>query len=211
MSFPRSCRSRPASGHWWLLQNAQIRLSAEDGPASMQLSDQTPVYGLLGAEREKFSAWIRETSARELQFEKFSLRGLTRVVVGKAEQSDIRLDSPYISHTHFILTKNRDGWVIEDMSRNGVYLDNQRIPPKKSLQLRPFSHIYTGGFHLIFLGELLAINCADQITTALPRYAPPAREDKPLPHAHRPRRMAARMRRFCAVRAFLSRCRMTRS
>lgn len=70
------------------------------------------------------------------------------------------------------------------MSRNGVYLDNQRIPPKKSLQLRPFSHIYTGGFHLIFLGELLAINCADQITTALPRYAPPAREDKPLPHAH---------------------------
>ena len=52
------------------------------------------------------------------------------------------------------------------------------------MQLRPFSHIYTGGFHLIFLGELLAINCADQITTALPRYAPPAREDKPLPHAH---------------------------
>ena len=92
-------------GHWWLLQNAQIRLSAEDGPASMQLSGQTPVYGLLGADRKKFSAWIRETSARELQFEKFSIHGLTRVVVGKAEQADIRLDSPYISHTHFILTK----------------------------------------------------------------------------------------------------------
>ena len=76
------------------------------GPDSMQLSDQTPVYGLLGAEREKFSAWIRETSARELQFEKFSIHGLTRVVVGKAEQADIRLDSPYISHIHFILTKN---------------------------------------------------------------------------------------------------------
>ena len=172
-------------GHWWMLRNAQIYFSADGkGPDSMQLSDQTPVYGLLGAEREKFSAWIRETSARELQFEKFSIHGLTRVVVGKAEQADIRLDSPYISHTHFILTKNRAGWVIEDMSRNGVYLDNQRIPPKKSLQLRPFSHIYTGGFHLIFLGELLAINCADQITTALLRYAPPAREDKPLPHAH---------------------------
>ena len=172
-------------GHWWMLRNAQIYFSADGkGPDSMQLSDQTPVYGLLGAEREKFSAWIRETSARELQFEKFSIHGLTRVVVGKAEQADIRLDNPYISHIHFILTKNRDGWVIEDMSRNGVYLDNQRIPPKKSLQLRPFSHIYTGGFHLIFLGDLLAINCADQITTALPRYAPPAREDKPLPHAH---------------------------
>ena len=172
-------------GHWWMLRNAQIYFSADgEGPDSMQLSDQTPVYGLLGAEREKFSAWIRETSARELQFEKFSIHGLTRVVVGKAEQADIRLDSPYISHIHFILTKNRDGWVIEDMSRNGIYLDNQRIPPKKSLQLRPFSHIYTGGFHLIFLGELLAINCADQITTALPRYAPPAREDKPLPHVH---------------------------
>lgn len=39
-------------GHWWLLQNAQIRLSAEDGPASMQLSGQTPVYGLLGADRK---------------------------------------------------------------------------------------------------------------------------------------------------------------
>lgn len=120
-------------GHWWMLRNAQIYFSADGkGPDSMQLSDQTPVYGLLGAEREKFSAWIRETSARELQFEKFSIHGLTRVVVGKAEQADIRLDSPYISHTHFILTKNRAGWVIEDMSRNGVYLDNQRIPPKKA-------------------------------------------------------------------------------
>lgn len=40
-------------GHWWMLRNAQIYFSADGkGPDSMQLSDQTPVYGLLGAERE---------------------------------------------------------------------------------------------------------------------------------------------------------------
>lgn len=84
------------------------------------------------------------------------------------------------------------------MSRNGVYLDNQRIPPKKSLQLRPFSHIYTGGFHLIFLGELLAINCADQITTRF----------RAMRRLHgRISRCRMHTRRFCAVPGSLNRCR----
>lgn len=84
------------------------------------------------------------------------------------------------------------------MSRNGVYLDNQRIPPKKSLQLRPFSHIYTGGFHLIFWE-----NC---LQSTAPIRLP--RRFRAMRRLHgRISRCRMHTRRFCAVPGSLNRCR----
>lgn len=162
-------------GEWWILQSDEIRLNADTGGpvSSMRLSARVPVHGTFCRSGKPFTAWIRETSPQELQFEKYVLGEKTRVTVGKSEQSDVCLESPYISHEHFILTKNEVGWVIEDRSRNGIYIDGRRLPAGKSVQLTPFSHIYTGGFHLIFLGKLLAVNCAGLVTARLPRYRAP--------------------------------------
>lgn len=162
-------------GAWRMLQTNEIRLAADDdaGAASMRLSTRAPVCGFFRSSGKPFSAWLREGSPQELQFEKFVIGGKSRITTGKSEQADVCLDSPYISREHFILTRNPDGWVIEDRSRNGVYLDGRRLPSRKGVQLAPFSHIYTGGFHLVFLGDLLAVNCAELVIVKLPRYRAP--------------------------------------
>ena len=111
-------------GAWRMLQTNEIRLAADDdaGAASMRLSTRAPVCGFFRSSGKPFSAWLREGSPQELQFEKFVIGGKSRITTGKSEQADVCLDSPYISREHFILTRNPDGWVIEDRSRNGVYL-----------------------------------------------------------------------------------------
>lgn len=101
------------------------------GAASMRLSTRAPVCGFFRSSGKPFSAWLREGSPQELQFEKFVIGGKSRITAGKSEQADVCLDSPYISREHFILTRNPDGWVIEDRSRNGVYLDGRRLPVQK--------------------------------------------------------------------------------
>ena len=180
-------------GLWWLVQSERVRLTAGHETQELaQLSENEPVHGILAGE-ERFSAWIREASARELQFEKLDIRGKNRVTVGSAPQADLQLNGPYISREHLTLYRQDGGWVMEDTSRNGVYLNNRRVPARRALRLPPLGHIYTGGFHMVLLGDMLAVNCTDQIVSELPRCQP---QTEPLTQELAPHEAFLRSPRF---------------
>lgn len=58
----------------------------------------------------------------------YSLKGKTKVVVGRQEGCDIVITHTKISRQHFRIVNTAKGWVIEDLnSTNGTYLNGKRI------------------------------------------------------------------------------------
>ena len=76
-----------------------------------------------------------------LSFERSSLS------VGRAEDSDVRLQAPGVSSRHFRLRRIGDDVVLEDLgSRNGTYVDNLRIVGSQVLSRA--SEIRIAGFRI---------------------------------------------------------------
>ena len=51
----------------------------------------------------------------------------SEAVVGRDPSCDLVIDRPMVSRRHVRLEDTRDGWVVEDQSSNGTYLDGARI------------------------------------------------------------------------------------
>lgn len=52
-----------------------------------------------------------------------------RVVIGRAEDCDVRIASPSVSRHHAAIEPDDDGWIIRDLgSTHGVELDGVKVP-----------------------------------------------------------------------------------
>ena len=60
----------------------------------------------------------------------------TRIVLGRAPTCDLRLDDPTLSREHCALTYKNDRWIIEDLSKNGVYLETPAGESDEDAELR---------------------------------------------------------------------------
>ena len=66
------------------------------------------------------------------QKKSYSLKDIT--IIGRAATTDITLDDPMVSRHHARISKSNDGYLIEDLgSRNGVFLNDERITSPQSL------------------------------------------------------------------------------
>jgi FHA domain len=66
-------------------------------------------------------------------------------LVGRVRGSGLRLDERYVSSRHSVLRWACDGWELKDLgSRNGTFLDGERIKPAQEYPLRLGSRISFG-------------------------------------------------------------------
>ena len=73
-----------------------------------------------------------------------------RMVIGRGEDADIRVDNPLVSRAHAIVTFREGRWLIEDLeSPNGLYVNGKRT---KSTRLQVGDRIELGRHVLIFEG-----------------------------------------------------------
>lgn len=155
---------------WNALSGDGVVLFENDTPAmSVALREARAVYGVLKATGRKFSLLLDAFSKEHVCFDKFLIGGMRQVTVGK-ENAALCLKSDYISREHALLTCEGGQWFICDRGRNGIYINSRGIPQGKNVPLRLFDDIYTGGFRMFFLGDLLAINHASWVSTSLMRY-----------------------------------------
>jgi ABC-type multidrug transport system ATPase subunit/pSer/pThr/pTyr-binding forkhead associated (FHA) protein len=49
------------------------------------------------------------------------------VTIGRDDAAEIRIADPIVSRRHAVVESTSDGWVLTDHSRNGVFLDGQRV------------------------------------------------------------------------------------
>jgi len=74
-----------------------------------------------------------------------------RMVIGRGEDADVRVDNPLVSRSHAIVNFNEGRWFIEDLeSPNGLYLNGKRT---KLSPLEVGDRIELGRHVLIFEGS----------------------------------------------------------
>ncbi len=117
-----------------------------------------------------FSLLLDTLSQEHLHYSKLDISSCDKIILGKDLASDIVLHNEYISNKHAIFTKSNNDWFVEDDSKNGMYLNGQRIQVGTRIKLRIFDVIYTGGFKIIFLKDCIAINHRKSFTTKLKEY-----------------------------------------
>jgi hypothetical protein len=80
--------------------------------------------------------------------ETFPLEG-DRIVVGRAPEADVFLDDVTVSRTHAVVSRDADGFTIEDQgSLNGTYVNRRRVERAK---LEDGDDVQIGKYRLTFL------------------------------------------------------------
>jgi len=159
-----------------------------------RISDGKVASGLFKKYDMKFSVRMELLSDVHLHFRKYDITDQARITLGSdPATADIVLNSTYISHEHAVIVRQSDGWKIEDHSKNGLYLNYQRMPKDTRVSLHLFDNIYTGGYHIIFLGNCIAINHSGDVTSRLPLFVQPPALSQAAPAEHLPFLRSPRM------------------
>ncbi len=152
-------RMEAVSGRWRLRHSRACQLQKEGGDPYDYLESDDII---------RITTWLDEqitlvVTQRESTFEvlnKYSISSLTQVTIGSAPENDIRyrfLD--LVSRRHAILRKDGSQWVIDDLSANGIFLNEKKLTGRKTLELGDCISIY--GLKIIFLGGKLAISAVN--------------------------------------------------
>ena len=67
----------------------------------------------------------------------------TRLVIGRDSECDIVVADNTVSRHHAVITKQEDGWLLEDTSKNGTYVNEKSIDSIKILNDGDFISIAT--------------------------------------------------------------------
>lgn len=89
-------------------------------------------------------------------WKKYDISHMKEISVGKSEGNIIQynyMELLSLNHAGFIHQK--DGWYVEDYSRNGTFCGNRRIQDRRRLQFGDRIEIF--GLHILFLGRMLAV------------------------------------------------------
>lgn len=102
---------------------------------------------------------VAESNANFLQTAKYFVKGKS-ITIGSAADNDIICKASFISHSHAKISYVKDGWHIEDLSQNGVFVNSVRVKVNTVLRYGDFINIV--GLKLVFLDNIIAICDDDQ-------------------------------------------------
>lgn len=96
-----------------------------------------------------------ETSFRV--FEKFDIRNVDNITIGKKDDNDIRFNTrKLISGRHAVIKKKQGQCIIEDKSSNGTFINAVRMVGSRQLIFGDCIQIF--GLCIVYLGDVLAVN-----------------------------------------------------
>ncbi|OUQ62024.1 hypothetical protein B5E53_18415, partial [Eubacterium sp. An11] len=106
---------------------------------------------------EKISIIVKEADSIFHSFDKLSIKNLDKITIGKSIENDIVYDFlKTVSKEHTIIMKKNGGFYIVNKSLNGTYVNSVKIETETQLLFGDYINIM--GLHLIYLGDVLAID-----------------------------------------------------
>ncbi len=153
-------RLESVNGSWRLRHSKVYELGKEGGDpyGYLQSNDIIQISTWLG-ERMTLVVTQRENTFEVLN--KYDISKLNQITIGSAPESDICYHFlNLISRKHAVLTKNGNQWTLEDVSSNGIFLNEKKMASRVVLQLGDCISIY--GLKIIYLDGKLAITSVNR-------------------------------------------------
>lgn len=90
-------------------------------------------------------------------YKKYNIQNLDVLKIGKKEGNDIQCGTlKWISGEHGVIHKDGNQYVLEDLSSNGIFVNNVRMSGRWQLSFGDCIDIY--GLRIVFLGQFIAVN-----------------------------------------------------
>lgn len=163
---------------WYITQNTEISFQGDNNAnEKLMLEHNVAVSCVLKKSGTVFIVIFQDIAEDYLQFTKYELSGT--VSIGKNSGSTVVYSHKYVSFTHAVIERNRDGGaILRDNSTNGTFLNGKRI--LQAAELKFGDIIYILGLKIIFLDQYVAINQIQELEAVnlrAVRLESPAEED----------------------------------
>ena len=115
------------------------------------------VLSVVSKSGEKISIIIKETDCSFAVYEKFSLSNINEITIGKGEHNIFCYDMlSLVSTDHASIKKQGNGFIVEDASSNGVFVNARRIQGSQQLKYGDCIDIF--GLRIVYLEQFVAVN-----------------------------------------------------
>lgn len=152
---------------WQVKGNEHVRIQDNSGKYrdAYHIEPGAILHGYVKKSREQFTMIVTENNAQLANYAKLYIKDKNEITIGNDPQCDIVVCEEYISRKHLSIYKNGSIWLLRDTSSNGTFVNNKRV--KEDVALQIFDEIYIVGTKIIFLGDILAINNTENVSTPL--------------------------------------------
>ncbi len=124
------------------------------------LHDQT-MFRIVTAEKEQISLLIQTVERPLSVYRKFDISGCERVTIGRHERNMIQYNNrDLVAREHAVLFRNASGWEIVNQSTNGLYVNGSFMKTSRKLEFGDYINIV--GLHMVFMGDVLAIDAQNK-------------------------------------------------
>lgn len=145
-------------GAWSLVKNGEYVAQTQNGKSFGKKLENGDVFNCKTRNGEYLSIIVVETDVALQIYKKYNMAFSTEVSIGKEEGNAIMYDFlGLVSRRHARIVRANDGYYIEDISANGVFVNGIRTRGTTKLKFGDCINIF--GLHIICLGEILGV-CA---------------------------------------------------
>lgn len=153
-------RLESLDGNWRMKHSRKYALTKEEGDPYGYLQ-QNDVIHITTYQEEPISVVVTKTGSTFPVMGKYDISKLSQITIGAAAENDISYSFlNLVSRKHAVLKKSGQGWLVEDISSNGVFVNEKKLDQPVLLQLGDCIDIF--GLKLIYLDEKLAVNAVNR-------------------------------------------------
>lgn len=145
----------------WRFLDGPCKIVRQNSPYHKEQIRDGESYTVYTAYGEKLYLIVREDIKPFYAYTKFDVRQAGKVTIGSSSSAAISYSylyegNEFVSGNHAVIHKENQGWVLEDCSRNGTFLNNRRVQGRQSLHFGDRVNIW--GLTVIILGDAFAVS-----------------------------------------------------
>lgn len=154
-------------GNWYFCKTVWDRIyTGEKRYEGKKLKDQDS-YTILTEKNELLAIVIQVKESSFSVYSKFSLDGVSKITIGNSSDKTMVCSRNYdhaqlISRNHAMLRKEGAGWVLEDSSSNGTFVNDIRVQGRKILEFGDQINIW--GLRMVYLSDVLSVDTSVLVT-----------------------------------------------
>lgn len=146
-------------GAWSVRRSAQFSLTYMEGreDAFERVLHNGDICSLSLGGGEKITLIVNISDRFFQVFDKYSLKDVGKISIGTSQENTIVYDFMHVvSKIHAVISHTDSGYMIEDRSANGLFVNARRVSGSKALEYGDLINVF--GLAIVFLGDSIAVD-----------------------------------------------------